>query len=588
MSTIRILDDRTIDKIAAGEVVENPASVVKELVENAIDSGATEIIIEIKNGGKSYIRVTDNGCGISNDELNLSITRHATSKIEKIDDLSSLHTLGFRGEALSSISSVSKFEMTSKVKHEETGKTIHVMGGTIVSEKLAGAPNGTTIIIRDLFFNVPARKKFLKTDKGEASLVTDLITKLALADTNISFKFIRDASIILSTPYNSSKINVIGSIFGSDFTKSLESIEYTSEELSVLCYFTNLNYYRDTRKMQLIYVNGRYVQNKLLSGGIEKAYARLLPQKKFPGFILYISINPEKVDVNIHPQKSIIKFENISVVVDLLYSMISKKLRSKFLSKNIGYLPQEKVKETDKQTFSENIIFDFIPETKIEAVQPIEEIHESSEEELKTSDETPSFNIVYEQLEYIGPLFNTYLLFEDALNRNMYIMDQHAAHERINYEKFLYQFNHQNIVIQNLLIPETIHLSMVEYEKAISSITIFNMLGFDISDFGSKTILVNAIPALFTDSNIKHMFYEILDNLDTRQQQDFSMLKIDALIKRACTASIKGGDKMTLKEVEFLLKSLSKCESPYSCPHGRPIWIKFSQYDLEKYFNRIN
>ncbi|MBN2828325.1 MAG: DNA mismatch repair protein MutL, partial [Tissierellales bacterium] len=171
---------------------------------------------------------------------------------------------------------------------------------------------------------------------------------------------------------------------------------------------------------------------------------------------------------------------------------------------------------------------------------------------------------------------------------NMYIMDQHAAHERINYEKFLYQYNHQNIVIQNLLIPETIHLSMVEYEKAISSITIFKMLGFDISDFGFKTILVNALPALFTDGNIKHMFYEILDNLDTHQQQDFSMLKIDALIKRACTASIKGGDKMTLKEVEFLLKSLSKCESPYSCPHGRPIWIKFSQYDLEKYFNRIN
>jgi len=274
MGKIKLLDEKTIDKIAAGEVVERPYSVVKELVENSIDSLADEILVEIKNGGKSYIRITDNGCGISNDDIGISILRHATSKISDVTDLYSLDTLGFRGEALSSISAVSKFELTSKTEDEEMARTVKISGGTKISEQYTGAPNGTTVIIRDLFYNIPARKKFLKTDKSEGSAITDLITRLSLINTDISFKLIRDGNIIHTTPKNTSELNVISSVLGSDFSKSLMEIEYSSDTVDIRGYISNLNYYRANRKMQLIYVNDRFIIDKDISSSIEKAYLK--------------------------------------------------------------------------------------------------------------------------------------------------------------------------------------------------------------------------------------------------------------------------------------------------------------------------
>jgi DNA mismatch repair protein MutL len=634
LNIIRLLDEITIDKIAAGEVVENPASVVKELVENSIDAGAKEIIIEIKNGGKAYIRVTDNGYGISNDDLSKSIIRHATSKIKVIDDLNSLHTLGFRGEALSSISAVSKFEVTSKSKNESIGKTINVAGGKIISEKLSGAPDGTTIIVRDLFFNVPARKKFLKSDRGEASAVSDLVVRLSLANTDISFKFIRDGEVVLTTPSNTSIINVIGSVMGSDFSKALDAIDFESDDISAKIFFTNLNYYRVSRKMQLIYVNGRYVTNKNISAAIENAYGTLIPKGKFPGFILYITINPENIDVNIHPQKSIIKFDNISVIEDLLYSMISKKLRSKFLSKNVGSSIPDKSKKAEHISklntikasnfpdnnldfFSKDNSFSLENSIIIDDIDDIMDVNDSNytidsdettnisvnnnftdvsaentvfEESLfieynKDNNSDKVFDIVIEQLEYVGSLFKTYLIFEDSFHSDMYLMDQHAAHERINYEKYVKEFNNKKIAVQNLLIPETVHLDMEDYEKALSSLSTFEKMGFDVSDFGSKSIIISAIPVILSDGNIKDMFFEILDNIEIKR--DNLILQLDKLIKKACTASIKAGDKINPKEISSFISQLFMCNAPYTCPHGRPIWIKLSKYDIEKYFNRV-
>ncbi len=651
MGKIKLLDEKTIDKIAAGEVVERPYSVVKELVENSIDSLADEILVEIKNGGKSYIRITDNGCGISNDDIGISILRHATSKISDVTDLYSLDTLGFRGEALSSISAVSKFELTSKTEDEEMARTVKISGGTKISEQYTGAPNGTTVIIRDLFYNIPARKKFLKTDKSEGSAITDLITRLSLINTDISFKLIRDGNIIHTTPKNTSELNVISSVLGSDFSKSLMEIEYSSDTVDIRGYISNLNYYRANRKMQLIYVNDRFIIDKDISSSIEKAYSSMLPKGKFPGFILYINLDPSEIDVNIHPQKSKIKFNDVKFLEDLLYSLTSKKLRSRFLSKAVrktdksskiwsGNTKTNNVSEQIKVFTPEEISDGFVvnaadlEKEKISSNNNdfvsykdssnnnnvtsssfvnILQIHEDNKDDihlrdgslaagksLETQDMDNSmillenetmdnpYQMVYKELSYIGSLFDSYLIYEDRINGNMFLMDQHAAHERINYEKFINQFNSADIQIQNLLIPELIHLDLKEYDKVLDNLDTYAELGFDVEDFGSKTIRISALPFIFTGGDIKRIFYDILDNMDMKKSNGNMSDYLNKLIKKACVASVKAGDVLNRTEVDSLLNELSKCSSPFTCPHGRPIWIRYSKHEIEKSFNRIN
>lgn len=630
MGTIKLLDEKTINEIAAGEVVERPYSVVKELVENSIDSMATEIIIEIKNGGKSYIRITDNGNGITNNDIGNSVLRHATSKISHVSDLYSLETLGFRGEALSSISAVSKFEITSKSENEEMGKSIKIAGGITISEQFTGTSNGTTVIVRELFYNIPARKKFLKSDKSEGSAITDLITRLSLINTDISFKLIKDGNIIITTPKNTSELNVISSVLGNDFSKSLMEIEYSSETVEMRCYITNLNYYRANRKMQLIYVNNRFIIDKDISSSIEKAYSTMLPRGKFPGFILHITLNPAEIDVNIHPQKSKIKFNDVRFLEDLLFSLISKKLRSRFLSKSVWKNSNNKITgfnnksdpanvseqikvftaeeisdgfevkaselnsaiNNDADFFENNTSFDL--NSKIyESNDYIDTLSSNSnnENEIITIDIDSienSYNIIYKELIYIGSIFDSYLIYEDRISGNMFLMDQHAAHERINYEKFISQFNTTDIVVQKLLVPELVHLDLKEYNKILLNLDIFSKLGFDVEDFGSKAIRIIAIPIVFTSGNIKSIFYDILDNIDQKKINGNMGDYINKLIKKACVSSVKAGDKLGKLEREHLLNDLSTCRSPFTCPHGRPIWIRYSKHEIEKSFNRIN
>lgn len=601
MQRINILDESTINKIAAGEVVESPTSVIKELVENAIDANADEILIEIKNGGKSYMRVTDNGSGMINSEVSKAVIRHATSKITRIEDLNSLNTLGFRGEALASISAVSRFEMTSKSREEETARTIKVNGGVLVDERVTGSTNGTTIIVRDLFYNVPARKKFLKSDQAESSAISDLISKLSLLNTGVSFKLVRDSHVILSTPSNTSTLNVITSVMGSDFSSSLSQISYHSDKINIKGFVTNLNYYRVNRRMQIIFVNGRFVSNKSISTGIEKAYATLLPKGKFPGFVIYINIDPNDIDVNIHPQKSIVKIDNIRMIEDLIYSIISKHLRERFLSKRIDHMP---IKNDNKSMATklddkvlENLIHDDT-DMLFDLKQEDNQIGLSAGDESSGSfrEETPELIIksnrdasiknVYAYLNFIGPIFNGYLIFEDTFHKELYIMDQHAAHERINYEKLIKAYHHKNIEIQQLLIPEVVHLGSEEYDKALLHKEVFTKIGFSIEDFGLKSIHITAIPLTLTDGSIKGMFYQLLDTMD--DQPENTIMKIDDLIKKACVASVKSSDLISREEISHLTAELSECDFPHTCPHGRPIWIKFTRHELEKQFNRTN
>lgn len=601
MQKISILDESTINKIAAGEVVESPASVIKELVENAIDANADEILIEIKNGGKSYIRVTDNGSGMINSEVSKAVIRHATSKITRIEDLNNLNTLGFRGEALASISAVSRFEMTSKSREEETARTIKVNGGVLIDERLTGSTDGTTIIVRDLFYNVPARKKFLKSDQAESSTISDLISKLSLVNTGISFKLVRDSQVVLSTPSNTSTLNVITSVMGADFSSSLSQISYGSDKISIKGYVTNLNYYRVNRRMQIIFVNRRFVSNKSISSGIEKAYSTLLPKGKFPGFVIYIDIDPNDIDVNIHPQKSIVKIDNIKMIEDLVYSIVSKHLRERFLSRKIERTPVKTenipiTNKLDEKVSDILIIDDSIPDFSLDQENEQIEIPMENETPETLKESTPDLIInrvedsaienVYEYLNFIGPIFNGYLIFEDTFHKELYIMDQHAAHERINYEKLIKAYKNRSIEVQQLLLPEVIHLSTDEYDKALLNKEIFADIGFSIDDFGLKSIHISAIPLALTDGNIKGMFYQLLDTMDDHPEH--TIMKIDDLIKKACIASVKSGDLISKKEVEHLTAKLSECDSPHTCPHGRPIWIKFTRHELEKLFNRTN
>lgn len=590
MPKINLLDESTINKIAAGEVVENPASVIKELVENAIDAMANEILVEIKNGGKSYIRVTDNGSGIINSEVSKAVIRHATSKINRIEDLNNLHTLGFRGEALASISAVSRFEMTSKSREEETARTIKVNGGVMIDERYTGSTDGTTIIVRDLFYNVPARKKFLKSDQAEATIISDLISKLSLINTGISFKLIRDSQIVLSTPANTSTLNVITSVMGADFSSSLSQIVYDSDKINIKGFLTNLNYYRVNRRMQMIFVNGRFVSNKNISSAVEKAYSSLLPRGKFPGFVIYITIDPNDIDVNIHPQKSIVKIDNIKMIEDLIYSITSKHLRERFLSRQMNPSPV-KLDKTEiesnilqSKVLPENLVIDdpniFDLETERDTLK------ESTPDLIIKIDEDAAIENVYEYLDFIGPIFQGYLIFEDTYHKELYIMDQHAAHERINYEKLVKSYRKKAIDIQQLLIPEVVHLSTEEYDKALRNKGIFADLGFSVDDFGLKSIHITAIPLALIDGSIKGMFYQLLDTMD--EQPENTILKIDELIKKACVASVKSSDRISKTEVLKLVEKLSECDSPHTCPHGRPIWIKFTRHDLEKLFNRTN
>lgn len=633
MAIIHLLDNETINKIAAGEVIESPKSIVKELVENSIDAGADEITVEIKNGGKNLIRITDNGKGIEKDQVETAFQRHCTSKINTSDDLNSLFTLGFRGEALASIAAVSKVEVITRTNDEAYGIKMLIEGGKILLKDDVGCPVGTTISVSELFYNVPARKKFLKSDTSESLSINEIIVSLALSKENISFKYINNNTVAFRTPKTNSFINTISSLYEKDLYNSLVKVDYNSSIANITGYTTSLNYYRGNRKQQIIFVNGRVIKHKRMNFFIEAAYNTLLPKNKYPACFLKIEIDPALVDVNVHPAKTEVRFQNEEIVLNevkrAIYSALhsinimkevkkekistpnifesnysvnlKKETYSNHMSKSIdlGNLDNsdcldnkleeeiENIKFTEVNFSEKNIIEERVFEKSIfeEIIENDKEIKPEFKQESFIETENESEKSKLPELSVIGILMDTYIICENLEKTEMFMIDQHAAHERINYEKFLKQYNSRDILIQEI-VPEVINLSYDDYETTMSNIEIFENLGISIENFGNNAILINNIPTIFKDSSLKDVFYSILDSLKeaTKRNLDFILQKI---IKDACVKSVKSGDKLHILEVKALLDGLKTTENPYTCPHGRPVIIKMTKYEIEKMFERI-
>ena len=645
---IKLLDQNTINKIAAGEVIERPASVVKELVENAIDAKATAITIEIKEGGISFIRITDNGSGIEKDDVSTAFLRHSTSKIKEIEDLFTVKSLGFRGEALSSIAAVSKVEVITKTRDNLTGIRYIIEGGQEQFVEEIGCPEGTTIIVRQLFYNTPVRRKFLKTVGTEAGYVGELINKLALSHPEISFKFIYN-NVKLHTSGNNELKDVIYNIFGKETTKSLLEINYTSSDLTINGYIGKPENNRSNRNYENYYINGRYIKSKVIQNAIEEGYKTYLPMHKYPFTCFKITIKSELIDVNVHPTKMELRFNNNEYIYNNIIKVIKEALHVKELIPEISldkktdnkpvfikeqipepfeknrlnnnnsqrYQPikqcnefnkddienKKMVLENDannhKSLLDKNIVSNSINETKQDFVlnkkndsttTTVVDINKTEElskkgEQIKVPENLLSKESVpFHQI--IGQLFNTYWIIE--FKDKFYIIDQHAAHERILYEKIINDYKTSKVVSQELLQPIIFQVTLKERERLKNYIEIFIKLGFEIEPFGNDSYAVRAIPYIFNERVNPNYFLEILDLLSN---DDYSFKNNDIILEKiasmACKAAIKANDKLTLKESNKLIEQLLSLENPYTCPHGRPTIISMTKYELEKKFKRI-
>ncbi len=630
MGKIVILDENTANQIAAGEVIERPASVVKEMVENSIDAGATQITVEIRNGGISYIRVTDNGNGIEGDDLEFAFERHATSKIRRIEDLDSLATMGFRGEALASVASVSHLEATSKTRESSVGNTLKIEGGRVVSIAQAGCPDGTTFIVRNLFYNTPARYKFLKKDSTEAGYVSDIIERLALANPGISFKFIQNGQTQLHTPGNHDLLSTIYSIFGKEIASSLIPVDYSTDGFSLTGFIGKPEIARGNRNSQYIYLNGRYIKNRILSKALEDSYKTRLMQNKFPFCVLMISTSPRNYDVNVHPQKLEVRFANENAVYSLVYHGCESALLGQSMIRSFEPGLKEEKPETIQVSKQEEIRpipeiktvkTVYVPETKQESlfeekrpvVEPprfiekttrpvfIEktEIHdavkEAKKEEEKISEPTEPFrdnepavsgNSATELLEatIVGQAFDTYILLQRG--DNLYIIDQHAAHERIRFETLKNRLQKEESFSQSLLEPYIIKLNSNEFGFVMSKLDEFNKIGFEIEAFGLNTVIVRSVPDFYDTSFSAQDFIEILDRWSQTGAKQTG-ISDEALFMISCKGALKANRSMSREEIRGLVESLAAMENPYTCVHGRPIILTLDKKEFEKRFKRI-
>lgn len=626
---IRLLDELTINKIAAGEVVDRPSSVVKELIENSLDAGATQITIEIINGGKDLIKISDNGRGINKAQLNVAFLRHATSKISSISDLEILNTNGFRGEALAAISAIAKVEIITKTKDDKIGTKGIVENSQVISQGDFGTREGTIISVSELFYNVPARKKFLKEGSKETLQITDIVTRLALVNTHCSFKYIVDGKTAIETSGENSLAANINSIYGKSYLSKLSPINYSDEILNISGYISNTSLYASNRKKQSLYINNRYVKMPSIMYSIDGAYKELLPIGKYPIYILNVLLKAENIDPNIHPAKIEVKVSKEVHIEEVLQRVIRNYLFKKSdnlipeindiskFTQVVDYpiesnnYPKTKVFESDF-IYRENFISDKeevvhkatarIPEaelsfTKIveEMVKKTDEIPNNSEEirTNKTIESTEEENILdFTKLYPKGVIFETYIFA--TLDNDLYLIDQHAAHERIQYEKFIKTYNLNSIekgshkLSQELLFPEILDLSFEEDEVLWNKINIFNELGYTIDKFGAKTIAIRSFPIILEYEENLDFFNYILNTIIEDNVVDLNERFKDKLAKKACRSAIKAQDKIEIAEINEILIKLNKCDNKYTCPHGRPIFIKLEKYQLEKMFKRVN
>ena len=593
MKNINILDSNTIDKIAAGEVVERPSAVVKELVENSIDANADAVTIEIKDGGISFIRITDNGEGIDRSQVKKAFMRHATSKIKSVEDLISVTSLGFRGEALSSISAVGKVEFLTKTKTDFIGTRYVVEGGRECVFEDAGIPDGTTIIVRDLFFNVPARKKFLKSPSSEGNNITELIEHMILSHPNISFKYIYNGNVKLQSSGKNDIKSCIYNVYGRDIANGLIEVKSIRDDISIHGFIGKPELARATRNFEIYFVNNRFIKSMLIDRALEEAYKDYLMLHKYPTVFLYFEIPSHLIDVNVHPTKREIRFFEGEALKCYIVDVIKNALINKELIKEIVEEHHEKpsVKES---------------EINKEPFETINHIIESSynnyySSEIEKEDESTDINDKNEQLtlfddkfiseesikkhRIIGQLFNTYWLIE--FENKLFIVDQHAAHEKVNYERLIKKLRNNENCSQNIYPPIVVSLSNAEAQYVTKYNENFLNVGFTIEHFGGLDYTISTVPMELLSQNPADYFHEMLDELmegKNSKETETVNLKIATM---ACKASVKGNMHLSVFEADKLISELLTLDNPYNCPHGRPTIISFSKYEIEKMFKRI-
>ena len=636
MPTINLLSQSTIDQIAAGEVVERPASVVKELLENAIDAGATAVTVELKEGGISLIRVTDNGCGIEKEQVKKAFLRHATSKISSIEDLSYVESLGFRGEALSSIAAVAQVEVITKTKDDLTGIKYAISGGIEEDYEEIGAPTGTTFLIRNLFYNTPARKKFLKQPQTESSYVADLMEHIALSKPNISVKFVNNGQVRFHTSGNGDLKEVIYRIYGRETADALISFEAANELCTVKGYLGKPEINRSNRNFEIYFMNGRFIKDDLISKAVEEGYRPYLMQHKFPFVVLHLTMEPSELDVNVHPSKMQIRIHKGNELYQFLSCSVKDRLHE------IAMIPQliltepekaEKESITAPEPFETNRIANLVKDES-EKYSVDTENFEGTDNPVNQSitpkqiltskilglagaksvtaqrtdmhsnvikadkhilvERPTQLNLFEDNIltkeardEYriLGQIFDTYWLI--AFKDKLLIVDQHAAHEKVKYERFVAQLKEKTVESQLLTPPLILSLTGREQELLKEFMPYFTNMGFEIEDFGGDSYAIRSMPTDLYGCNEKELFTEILDEISENPMKGTPDIILNKIASMSCKAAVKGNNHMDIKEMEALIDELLTLDNPYHCPHGRPTIISMSKYELEKKFKRI-
>ncbi|MCG3221935.1 MAG: DNA mismatch repair endonuclease MutL [Candidatus Heimdallarchaeota archaeon] len=597
------LDSLTINKIAAGEVIERPSSVVKELVENSIDADSTEIIINIQEGGKKLIEIIDNGNGMSHDDAGLAIQRYSTSKIRTADDLFSIHSLGFRGEALASVVSVAQVEITTKAKEDELGTLLSVEGGEIKTDKKTTASNGTRIAVRNLFFNVPVRRKFLKSITTEINHITEFTTKLALAYPNISFSLNHNGKSLISAP-KGELISQITSIFGNKVAKACISIEKNENNYSITGFITKPEFSRKSKDYMYIFVNKRPISNKLISDAILQGYGTAMPSNRYPIVFLFLDLPTEEVDVNVHPTKKEIRFSKEPFIFSLVESCVQKSLIDSGL-KIFERISDTKIQPTlfrempkegtvSSKQFPKAIKTEVTVDDKssIRMIKRRDQTIEYFLPEGERKGKDKEFQIEKKaSIRVIGLIKNTYIIAETE--EGLFLCDQHAAHEKINYSKYLNQLENKKISIQKLLAPVSVELKPSEFQMIEEMKIQLKSYGFDVEVFGKNEILIRSIPSIMGVTISHEVAKDIIDIIKEHRKEIKENLVLEDLdfIKEivslfACRRSIKAGDKISVREAEMLISELLTLKEPFTCPHGRPTIIILNEKYLEEIFQR--
>lgn len=600
---IKTLPSDVVDKIAAGEVVERPASIVKELLENSLDAGADKIIIEVKGGGKRLIRVVDDGEGINKEDLPLVFHRYATSKIKEAEDLEKITSLGFRGEAIPSIAAVSKMKLFTKTKGSLIGYQISSIGGKEEPEREFGCPEGTEVCVEDLFFNTPARRKFLKSNSTEMDHISKLVESIAFSFYWIAFRLIGETKDIINIPKGRNLTERLISLYGNQMFTNLKELKFSNNFLTIEGFTSKPSFTYSNRNRQLIFVNKRLIRSRLISHAIYSAYANIIPPKRHPAAFLFITINPSLIDVNVHPTKSEIRFTNEQGIHSLLVEIIRKSFKEGEFLSSAEYKAEpvspisvgergERIKESIADYFSkQDSTLDFKDNRKRFFTKDIDRVDLSKSKKfvysnLKKEKEDLLLDIEIQPLVQMGGKF---ILAQKE--KNLIVIDQHAAAERIVYEQFKEEIVKKAVSIQGLLIPFTIELSSSQSLTVKENISYLNKIGFKIEDFGPNTFIVKGIPAVLGDQNNRQIIQDVLDGLlelgTTKKEITVSDNITDQIIKIACHTAIRAKDYMRIEEMERLIKDLKGTKNPFTCPHGRPTMIEITEEELDKRFKRI-